>query len=133
MSEKKFVVAGVNWIAEVDLPDFDFESPQTEAATRAVEALYGKRNDITIEPYKPIKLTKKQKEKNELQSALIELLSDELVSGCRIGMLLCIADTSDKNNEWYISSKDVLENVGVPKLIEVFNKKYPTNKKEQTP
>lgn len=131
---KTFLVAGSNWIAEVSLSDIDHlppESLQIEAATRAVESLYGKRKDITIQRHKPIKLTKKQKKDNALQASLIELLTTELQPGCGIGMLLCIWETQnsdEKDQEYYINSKSVLENVGIPKLIDVFEKKYPKQK-----
>lgn len=122
---KQYVVAGVDWFAEVDLSDYNLDSPQTEAATRAVESLIGKRKDIKIHKHKS-KLPKKFK--NELNTALFGLLQDELTKGCRIGILLAI---SDGENEWYVNSKVILENVGLPKLVDVYNVKYP-DKKEKT-
>jgi hypothetical protein len=135
---KNFIVAGMDWVAWVDLTDCDYIPPdklQMEAATRAVEALYGKRDDVPISKHKPIQLTAKQKKQDELHAALIDLLTDELEEGCGIGMLLCVMDDQDpetykkgENHEWYISSKAVLENVSIPKLINRFNEKYPNTK-----
>ncbi len=126
MTEKTYVVAGVNWIAKVEIADSFSDCPQTEAATRAVEALYGMRKDIKIQKHKA-KITKNQR-KDGVTSALFDLLTDELTEGCRVGCLLAISNGID---EWFISSKVILENVGVPKLVAIFNEKYP-DKKEKT-
>jgi hypothetical protein len=125
---KHFLVAGVNWVADVDLSSFDLDSPQTEAATRAVEALYGKRQDIPIKRFKP----HKAKKQNEVHKALFDLLTNEITPGCRIGMLLYIQDANNQMNEWFISSKNVLENVGYPSLVTAFDKKYPNKEKSKT-
>jgi hypothetical protein len=134
---KNFIVAGSNWVAEVDLTDCQDLQPSTlqmEAATRAVEALFGKRDDVPIYKRAPIKLTASQKKQDELHAALIELLTDELDTGCGIGCLLCVMDNQDpatykkgEDHEWYISSKAILENVSVPKLVKRFDEKYPDN------
>jgi hypothetical protein len=34
----------------------------------------------------------------------------------------------DGPEEWYINSKSILENVGVPNLVKRFDEKYPTKK-----
>jgi hypothetical protein len=136
---KTFIVTGANWTAEVNLGDYESLTTfdlQTEAATRAVEARFGKRSDIQITYHKPIKLTKKQKDQCELQSILIELLTEELIAGCGIGNLLCVIDPDVSkeqqiDNEWYISSRIVLANAGIPKLLDRFNEKYP-DKKQKT-
>jgi hypothetical protein len=132
---KNFIVAGSNWVAEVDLTDYEdipSSTIQMEAATRAVEALFGKRDDISIFKHDPPKLTPLQKKQDELHAALIELLTDELDSGCGIGCLLCVMDNQNpatykkgEDHEWYISSKAVLENVSIPKLVQRFDEKYP--------
>lgn len=137
---KSFVVTGANWTAEVELNFWETQppvDPHIEAATRAVEARYGKRSDIPITYHKPIKLTQKQKDKFELQSVLIDLLTEELIAGCGIGMLLCVIDPtvvkdSGMDSEWYISSKEILANAGIPKLITTFDEKYPDKKKQTT-
>lgn len=125
---KHFLVAGVNWVADVDLSSYELDSPQTEAATRAVEALYGKRQDIPVKRFKP----HKAKKQDEVHKALFELLTDELTPNCRIGMLICVQDAENEQNEWFISSKIVLENVGVPSLVDAFNVKYPDKKTSKT-
>ena len=138
---KTFLVAGASWVAEVELTDTESlpQSLQMEAATRAVEARYGMRSDIPVYLHSPIKLTKSQKNADELHASLVTLLTDELVKGCGIGCLLCVMDNSeeakqkpDEDHEWYINSKSVLENVGVPKLVERFIEKYPVKKVETT-
>lgn len=132
---RKFYVAGSNWTSEVELSnveDFPPDSLQMEAATRAVEARYGKRSDVEYSSHKPIKLTNKQKATCQLHAALVQLLTDELIEGCGIGNLLCVMDAEkkDEDNEWYVSSRVVLENAGVPKLVAVFDEKYPSKKEE---
>jgi hypothetical protein len=136
---KTYLVAGANWVAEVELANVETLSAddiRMEAATRAVEAKFGKRKDIAINQHPPISLSKQQKKENELHASLVELLTEELETGCGIGMLLCIMDNQDpdtykegEDHEWYVSSKSILENVGVPSLVERFNKKYPDKKK----
>lgn len=133
---KTYTVTGVNWTAEVNIDNLDSvvdSDFHVEAATRAVEARFGKRSDISISYHKPIKLTKKQKNQFELQAALFELLTEELVDGCGIGNLLCVIDTEPNglkqlDNEWYVSSKLILANAGIPKLVNRFNEKYPDGK-----
>jgi hypothetical protein len=137
---KTYLVAGANWVAEVDLSNCQDMEPSTlqmEAATRAVEALFGKRDDISISKHEPIILTEEQKKEDELHAALINLMTDELKEGCGIGMLLCVMDNQDpatykkgENHEWYISSKSVLENVSVPDLVNRFVEKYPKESKK---
>lgn len=132
-----FFVAGANWVSEVEL-DTEFLSVdeiKTEAATRAVEQHLNRRDDIPYRSHPPIQLTEEEREQNQLHAALVDLITDELEEGCGIGMLLCIMDNRDPNNmpkgedsEWYISSKSILENVGVPSLVKRFNEKYPVKK-----
>jgi hypothetical protein len=136
---KTFIVTGANWTAKVDLGDYESlptSDLQTEAATRAVEARYGKRSDVDITYHKPIKMNKKDRNQYELTAALIDLITDELQDGCGVGNLLCVIDPtinkgSGDDGEWYISSRVILANAGVPKLIERFNEKYP-DKKQKT-
>jgi hypothetical protein len=134
---KTFFVAGSNWVSEVeiDTEHLTTEQIKMEAATRAVERHFGKRNDIPYCKHEPISLTKEEKQQDELYTALIELLTTELVEGCGIGILLCIMDNRDtdtiskgEDSEWYIASKAVLENAGFPSLVEHFDEKYPTKK-----
>jgi hypothetical protein len=134
---KTFFVAGANWVSQVELDTEHFTTEQIklEAATRAVEQHLGKRHDIPYLKHDPITLTDEQRKSNELHSALMDLLTEELVEGCGIGMLLCIMDNraSDsipkgEDSEWYISSKNILENVGVPSLVKRFDEKYPVKK-----
>ena len=138
---KSFIVAGSNWNVAVDLSDVDNlnqEELKVEACTRAVERHLEKRTDLPYSQHDVIKLTKKQKQKDQLHATIIELLSEELKPGCGIGMLLCIIKNDgtplkeNEDNEWYISSKNILENVGRPDLVEVFNKKYPDKKQKTT-
>lgn len=134
---RTLLVAGTNWVSKVELDTehLTVEEIKMEAATRAVERHFGRRNDIPYIKHDPIKLTKKERDKNELHATLIDLMTNELETGCGIGMILCIMNTRNTNDipkgedsEWYISSKMVLENVGVPSLIKRFNEKYPVEK-----
>lgn len=137
--EKTYIVAGANWIAEVELTDIEHLSKdeiQLEACTRAVERHFGKRTDIPYQKHPPITLTPSQKKQDELHAALVQLLTDELEPGCGIGVLLCVMDNQDpdtydanEDHEWYINSKTILENVGIPSLISTYNKKYPSKKR----
>lgn len=137
---KTYIVAGSNWIAEVPLTNIEHLSQdeiKTEVCTRAVERHFGKRTDLTYLQHPPIKLTEEQKNEDQLHVALVKLLTDELEKGCGVGMLLCIMDNQDpdtydtnEDHEWYINSKTILENVGIPSLVDVFNKKYPDKKKK---
>lgn len=131
---RTFFVAGSNWVSEIELDTEHLTTEQirVEAATRAVERHFGKRNDIPYVTHNPISLTDDERESDTLHAALIDLLSEELEKGCGIGMLLCIMDNRDPNSipkgeesEWYISSKPILENVGVPSLVKRFDEKYP--------
>lgn len=126
MTNKTYLVAGANWIAEVELEDvenFDIDTIKTEAATRAIEGLFKKRFDIPINHHEPI-----QPDGDELHDALIGLLTTELELGCGVGSLLCIIEPDDveqhtEHQEWYISSKEILQNVGLPHLVEIFDQK----------
>lgn len=134
---RTFFVAGTNWVSEVELDTehLTVDQIKLEAATRAVEQHFGKRHDIPYLKYDPITLTNEQRKSDELHSALIDLMTEELEEGCGIGMLLCIMDnrqSSDvpkgEDSEWYISSKSILENVGIPSLVKRFDEKYPVKK-----
>ena len=137
--DKIYVVAGANWVAQIDLSDFDptGSNVYVEACTRAVEAKFGTRKDIPIQYHTPIALTLKQRTSDAMHASLVDLMTDEIEPGCGIGALLCIMDTVDpesfkdgEEHEWFMSSKLILENAGVPKLVEKFNVKYPTKKKD---
>jgi hypothetical protein len=130
-----YFVVGSNWVGEVTIEnpeDIPQDIIRLEAATRAVEARYGKRNDVRFEEHKP-ELTC---ENAGVSNTLIELMTDELEEGCGVGMLICVmdndpeAESDPENHEWYLSSKLILENVGVPKLVDKFNRKYPKNPKK---
>lgn len=134
---RTFFVAGANWVSEVELDTehLTVEQIKQEAATRAVEQHFGKRNDIPYKQHDPIKLTIEERAEDELHAVIVDLLTDELEEGCGIGMLLCIMDNRNPNDvpkgediEWYISSKSILENVGIPSLIRRFDEKYPVKK-----
>lgn len=134
---RTFFVAGSNWVSEVELDTehLTVDEIKMEAATRAVEQHFGRRNDIPYKNHDPIILTEKEREQDPLHAAIIELLTTELEEGCGIGMLLCIMDNREPNtipkgedSEWYIASKNILENVGVPSLVKRFDEKYPMKK-----
>jgi hypothetical protein len=135
---KTFLIAGSNWVSEVELDTehLTLEQIKLEAATRAVEQHFGKRDDIPYQRHEPITLTEEDRKKDELHACLVDLLTEELEKGCGIGMLLCIMDNRDPNtipknedSEWYISSKLILENVGIPSLVKRFDEKYPVGSK----
>lgn len=134
---RTFLVAGANWVSEVELDTehLTVDEIKLEAATRAVEQHFGKRNDVLYYKRTPISLTEEERNSDELHAALVDLITEELEEGCGIGMLLCIMDNRDPNDvpkgedvEWYISSKNILENVGIPSLIQRFDEKYPVKK-----
>ncbi len=134
---KTFFVAGSNWVSEVELDTehLTTEEIKMEAATRAVEQHLGKRNDLPYTRHEPIVLTEEQVIEDPLHAALVKLLTDELEDGCGIGMMLCIMDNrdpdevpKDEDSEWYITSKTILENVGIPNLVKRFDEKYPIKK-----
>lgn len=134
---RTFLVAGANWVSEVELDTEHLTTEQIklEAATRAVEQHFGKRNDLPYQRHDPINLTAEDRAEDELHACLVDLLTEELEEGCGIGMLLCIMDNRDpdivpkgEDSEWYISSKSILENVGIPSLIRQFDEKYPVKK-----
>lgn len=130
-SIKTFLVTGFGWTAEVpiDTSDINADDVGIEVASRAVEAKLSRRADIEIHEHPPISLTPKQMASNPLHSTILQLLNDELIEGCGIGMLLCITmpesvDGKDEP-ERYISSKDIFQNIGYNPLISVFDQKYP--------
>lgn len=128
---KNFMVAGSGWVAEVPLENvevLDFEQVKKEAATRAIEALFKKRSDIEIQKHETPR-EDMEVPGDEINNAIVELLTSELQPGCGVGMILCVMDhehpefTSGGNHEWYISSKEILENVGLPSLVKKFEQK----------
>lgn len=134
---RTFFVAGANWVSEVELDTehLTVEEIKMEAATRAVEQHFGRRNDIPYKNHDTVVLTEEERESDPLHTAIIDLLTTELEEGCGIGMLLCIMDNRNPNDipkgedsEWYIASKSILENVGVPALVKRFDEKYPVKK-----
>lgn len=138
---KTFIISGSNWIAEVDIEnseDLTQDQIHLEACTRAVEQHFGKRKDIRYKKFDKILLTEKEKQEDQLHAALVELITTELEEGCGIGSILCIMDNGDPDTfiegedyEWYVNSKKILENAGIPNLVEVFNKKYPEKKSKK--
>jgi len=136
-NDKIYVVTGANWCADVELTEKDIndsvhkDNIVIEAATRAIEAFFNKRNDIEIRRFDKDEFnydadTGELIEKNELRQVIVDLLTDELIKDCGIGMLICVACTDNLNNESYISSKVIMQNAGISgKLIEAFDKKYP--------
>ena len=137
---KTYLVSGASWLAEVEIENIEDLTPDQvrfEACTRALEAHFGMRDDIEISRHPPIKLTKEQRSEDQIHSALVDLLTTELETGCGVGVLLCVMDDKDpeeykegEDHEWYMNSKSILENVGVPKLVKKFNEKYPDKKKK---
>ncbi len=137
---KTYLVAGSNWSAVVpidNVDDLSMENLQLEVATRAVETKLGKRHDIAIDDHVPIVTTDLQRKNHELHCALVELMTDELIPECGIGMLICVMDNdkpeefkAGETHEWFISSKLILENIGMTHLIREFDKRYPMEKKE---
>lgn len=134
---KTFLVAGSNWVAEVDIVDVETLSLGTikmEAATKAIEALFKKRDDVEIDYHEPIVLTQEQKDSDNLHCKLVELLTDEIEPGCGVGMVLCIMDNQDpdkhkagEDHEWFVSSKTILENAGMPMLAQKFDERRLVN------
>jgi len=134
---KLYVVTGANWSADVSIDnDFINNTPKdsivVEVATRAVEALFKKRKDIEIHTFDKSVFNYDENgdtitvDKNDMRTVIVDLLTDELVPNCGIGMLICIACEDDLTNESYISSKIVLQNAGINNgLIEAFDVKYP--------
>ncbi len=136
--EKTYLVAGANWIAEVNLNNIEHLTQneiQLEACTQAVERHFGKRKNIPYYKHDPLTITEEERKDDELRAALVDLLTEELKEGCGIGMLLCVTDNQDpatyadgKEHEWFVNSKMILENVGCPSLIKAFDEKYPDKK-----
>lgn len=131
---KNYLVAGVNWVAEIPLEiekEDSIDAIKLEACTRAIEARVGKRNDIVIKEMEPMVLSDGEKSENPIRAALIQLFTTELVIGCGIGAFLCVMEDKingediEGNREWYVSSKTIFENAGIPKMVESFNKQYP--------
>ena len=92
-----YFVVGSNWVGEVTIEnpeDIPQDIIRLEAATRAVEARYGKRNDVRFEEHKP-ELTC---ENAGVSNTLIELMTDELEEGCGVGMLICVMDMIRKQS-----------------------------------
>ena len=130
--EKTYFVAGKNWVAPIPISDIEhFASDHNikiEAATRAIEALFKKRSDIEIQHHDPITITPEEEESDPLHATLVGLLQKEIEPGCEVGMVLCIFDSEDaetlldgKEHEWYINSRNILQNAGVPHLVKKFD------------
>lgn len=132
---KNYLVSGATWVAQVDITDTIMEnlSPDDihiEVATIAVEAYYKKRTDVVIVNHDPIEMSNEEMIQNEGQACIMELMADEIEKGCGIGVLLCVMDVTgprqnDGEHEWYISSKLVLENAGMPRLANLYLQKHP--------
>jgi hypothetical protein len=128
---KTYIVSGATWLAEVELdqPETMSENDiQIEAATRAVERHIKKIpiEGVSYSSHKnPIKVDESYP---EVYSSIIEMMVEELEKGCGIGGLLCIMgyDNSSLGEECYVNSRDILVNVGLPKLVNVYDKRYPT-------
>jgi hypothetical protein len=123
---KTYLIAGSTWVAEVTLTDTEsYEDSYTriEAATRGVEAWFKRRDDINVMDvgYDKCEST------DSLVRTIDKAINEELIKGCGIGELLAIVDAEaiDSNHTWYIRSREILENVGAPRLIEAYNKKFP--------
>lgn len=132
---KEFLIAGTDWVTEVTIETKDnetvVENMRVEAATRAIEGRFGKRDDMEFHEYDGI-FEKDNTEPDELQRTLFELVHEELEPGCKVGCLLAIAMKDDKEL-YFINSKIVLQNAGFGKLAKIFDKKYPDSiKKEKT-
>lgn len=140
MNEKYLIVAGATWSAEIDVSDLeglDDNQIRMEAATRGVEAWFGKRKDIEIIPTPPLGLTEEELEEAGLDNmhiALEQLLTTELKEGCGIGKIIAVLTNIDAEtmtdeewgkHEWYVSSDRVLANVGKHDLVDIFNKVCP--------
>ena len=128
---KVFMVAGTNWVATVNIENYkDYNKDQIwiEAATRGVEKHFNKRNDVDIEYREPDyeEIKEKFPNMNKIDRNMLELKSTELEKGCGIGGIICI--NGEEENR-FIMSKFILENVGIPHLVDVFNKKYPNPEK----
>lgn len=134
---RNFVVSGTNWMSQININTDDIPADQLlmEVATRAVERHFRKRSDVFYKTHDPICLTKEERAEDEFKAILVDLLTTELEEGCGIGTMIFIMDCRDdisenEDSEWFISSKPVLENVGIPSLIQKFIEKYPIEKSE---
>jgi hypothetical protein len=140
MDEKSLLVSGATWIAEIDISDLeglDDNVIRMEAATRGVEAWFGKRKDIEIInlPNECLELEKLDDEdRNNMHIALRQLLTDELKKGCGIGRIITVLKDVDPEtlteenwgtHEWYVNSDKVLANAGKHDLVDLFNKVCP--------
>jgi hypothetical protein len=133
---KKFYVTGANWSAYVDLSTYDHLTDSQliyEACTQGLEQHIGKRTDVLYNAHKAITLTDEQKTENPLYAALVDLITTEISPNCGVGALLCVMEDVEnpkdgKDHEWYINSKSILENVGIPSLVSIYDEKYPQMK-----
>lgn len=129
---KSFLVAGATWTATVTVEYVENyatdDDLRIEAATQAVEALYGKREGVEIHKHN-FTITDNSSEYTQILCALI---NTEIEPNCGIGAVLVIKNqddeitNKDEDNEWYISSKIILNNAGFPKLATKFDAKFPT-------
>lgn len=127
--KQDFLIACATLVAEVtiDKEDITKDAARIEAATRAVEAFLGKRDDIALYEYDGNLMTPDKSsgpKDNSFELVLTQLMTDEIEPGCKIGCLLVIA-MKDDTELYFLSSKVALENAGCPELVKKFDEKYP--------
>ena len=127
MSKKNYIVQGKTFIAlvsNIDTDKFLTENDQfTEAATQALEAyLKNKENEnVEIKKSEPISELKVD---NVYIKALIQLMNDE-IERTGIGAVVAISPADNIEDERFMSSKTIFENIGMPEMIKLFDKKFP--------
>lgn len=122
---KHYLIAGTDWIADVPINTEDIEESnwKVEAATRALEAILGKRDDIDLYSYDG-NIGWKDKPIGELEETLMSLVKNEIEDGCRIGVMLVVTATDD-TEYYFLNSKIVLQNGGFGELVNKFDEKFP--------
>lgn len=122
---KELIVIGCSWMAEVNVETDDYEQftdVVTEAATRAVEAKFKRRNDILIVGFE----SEDESPIHELDKQLINMVSQEIDEGTGIGALLCVIDKDGIDsrpedncgtNEWFVNTATVLNDAGLHWLL----------------
>lgn len=119
-------IVGYNWHTDIQLEEEDgvtIKEMVMEVCTKAVEALYERRNDILIN-FQEDPHTIDQSSLNQFQKAFFNLITTEIEEGCKLGAIICcLIDNSD---EWYVNSKEILENASIPNLVHSYLKKFPT-------
>ncbi len=104
-------------MAEVNLETTDYErftDALNEAATRAVEAKFKRRNDVPVFDMDASDGTYA----GELDQQLVEMINAEIRPGCGLGSLMCIIDRNgeldkDTDHEWFINTASVLNDAGL--------------------